>query len=163
MIKLKPLLFESKILVSRRTPEEREKRWMREIYKTLHNYIKKGTVGDLDLKNAPIKILPDNLKTVSGNLDLYKSKIEDLNNLEYVGGYLDLRYTLIKKLPDSLKRISGGLYLSESKIEDLNKLEYIGGSIFLFNTPLSNITTKKEIRSKIKIMGEIYRSLDDYY
>ena len=96
MIKLKPLLFESKILVPRRTPEDREKRWIQEIYRKIQDYIKDGCRGDLDLRNTPIKILPDNLKKVGGSLWLHNSKIEDLNNLEHVDGSLGLSKTPIK-------------------------------------------------------------------
>ena len=155
MIKLKPLLFESKILVPRRTPEDREKRWIQEIYRKIQDYIKDGCRGDLELYNTPIKILPDNLKMVGGNLKLSRSKIEDLNNLEYVGGNLNLQNTPIKKLPNNLKRIEGHLNLNDSKIEDLNNLKYINGYLDLRYTPLSRITTEKKIRSKIETKFDI--------
>ena len=155
-IKLKPLLFESKILVPRRTPEEREKRWVQEIYRKIQDYIKDGSKGNLNLNDTPIKILPDNLKKVRGFLNLKNSKIEDLNNLEYVGGNLYLRGTPIKKFPDNLKRVGGYLYLSESKIEDLNNLEYVGGNLYLYNTPLSKIMTPEKIQSKINVRGVIF-------
>jgi hypothetical protein len=156
MIKLKPLLFESKILVSRRSGKEREKRWIQEIYRKIQDYIKNGSSGTLDLIGTPIKILPDNLKRVDGNLWLENSQIEDLNNLEYVRRNLDLRYTPIKKLPDNLKRIECNLILYKSKIEDLNNLEYVGGILYLRNTPLSKTTTVAEIRSKIYVREGIY-------
>ena len=156
MIKLKPLLFESKILVPRRSVEEREKRWTQEIYRKIQDYIKDGSRGDLNLNDTPIKILPDNLKKVGGDLWLGGSKIEDLNNLEEVDGFLDLCNTPIKKLPDRLKKICGSLNLLRSKIEDLNNLKYVGIYLDLQDTPLSKNTTREEIWSKVNVKEGIY-------
>jgi hypothetical protein len=139
MIKLKSLIYESKILIPRRSGPEREKRWIQEIRRKIQDYIKKGCVGDLNLRETPVKILPDNLKKVGGNLDLYKSQIEDLNNLEHVGGMLDLRHTSIKKLPDSLKEVYKTIWLRHATIEDLNNLEYVGGGLELEYTPIKKL------------------------
>jgi hypothetical protein len=142
MIKLKSLIYETdsnKILVPRRSGPEREKRWIQEIYRKIQDYIKGGCRGALDLHDTPIKILPDNLKRVGGYLGLSLSKVEDLNNLEYVNGHLDLRHTPIKKLPDNLKRIGGSLTLGRSQIEDLNSLEYVNGTLDLKYTPIKKL------------------------
>jgi hypothetical protein len=72
---------------------------------------------------------------IRGDLDLYNTPIKSLGNLEYVGGYLDLRY---------------------SPIESLGNLKYVGGYLDLANTPLSKTITKKEIRSKINVVGNLY-------
>ena len=139
MIKLTSLIYESKILVPRRTPEERERRWIQEIYRKIQDYIKNGSEGDLNLSGTPIKILPNNLKKVVGSLDLMESKIEDLNSLEYVYKDLDVRYTPIKRLPNNLKKIEGCLWSDNSHIEDLNNLEYVGRLIDLKKTPIKKL------------------------
>ena len=68
MIKLLDIL-ENKILVPRRSPEEREKNYSIAIQKQIQQYIKDGSEGDLDLKDTPITFLPDNLQ-VGRNLYL---------------------------------------------------------------------------------------------
>jgi hypothetical protein len=155
MVKLKSLLYENKILVPRRSPEEREKTHIAEHYRIIQRYIRDGCRGSLNLAKSPIKILPDNLTHVGGSLDLYESKIEDLNNLEKVDGglnlyecnnlklleklreinrYIDLDYTSITKVPDFIVNVNGYLSLCGLKIEDLNNLEKVNGSLFLENT-----------------------------
>jgi hypothetical protein len=152
MVKLKSLLSESKILIPRRTPEEREKTHIAEHYRIIQRYIRDGCQGGLNLRKSPIKILPDNLTHVGGNLNLDRSKIEDLNNLEEVDGYLglydcenlkslgklkrvdgflNLYKSQIKILPDNLIRVGGELSLYDSKIEDLNNLEEVDGYLNL--------------------------------
>jgi hypothetical protein len=156
MIKLKPLLFESKILIPRRTPEERERGLISEYYRMIQRYIREGCRGELNLMDSPIKILPDNLTHIGKTLDLRRSKIEDLNNLERVdgsinlcecnnlkslgklrkvGGFIDLDYTQITKMPDFIVNVNGYLSLINSKIEDLNNLERVDGTLFLNYTP----------------------------
>jgi glutamine cyclotransferase len=106
--------------------------------------------------DSPIKILPDNLTHIGKTLDLRRSKIEDLNNLERVdgsinlcecnnlkslgklrkvGGFIDLDYTQITKMPDFIVNVNGYLSLINSKIEDLNNLERVDGTLFLNYTP----------------------------
>ena len=75
MIKLINLLKENnKILVPRRSPEERQKNYNIAIQKKIQQYIKDGGKGDLDLTSTPITSLPDNLK-VGGNLYLYNTQL----------------------------------------------------------------------------------------
>jgi predicted metal-dependent hydrolase len=75
MIKLIDLL-ENKILVPRRSPEERSKNFLIANQKKIQQYIKDGSKGDLDLSGTPITSLPQGLT---------------------VGGFLDLRYTPLSK------------------------------------------------------------------
>ena len=175
MIKLKSLISESKTLIPRRSGPEREKRWMQEIYKKIQDYIKNGCEELLDLSGTPIKILPDNLKKVD-SLWLQNSKIEDLNNLEYVGRNLELFSTPLKKLPNNLKKVGGNLNLYNSQIEDLNNLEYVnnsliidntsklkslgnlkvvGGDTYCFDSNILNVMSSEEIRCKVKIHGNL--------
>jgi hypothetical protein len=54
-----------------------------------------------------------------------------------------------------LKRVDGTLDLKNSKIEDLNNLKYVGGDLILRYTGFSEKTTEPEIRSKIKVCGDV--------
>jgi hypothetical protein len=135
MVKLKLLLYESKILIPRRTPEEREKTLIAEQYRMIQRYIKDGCRGDLILRNSPIKILPDNLTHTNGSVDLAFSKIEDLNNLERVDGYLSLYKCKNLKSLGKLNIVSTLLNLDYSGIETLNNLEYVYSSLWLHDTP----------------------------
>ena len=88
MIKLIDLL-ENKILVPRRSPEERSKNYIIATQKKIQQYIKDGSKGDLDLRNTPITSLPQGL-TVGGDLNLMGTKITSLPQGLTVEGYLYL-------------------------------------------------------------------------
>jgi hypothetical protein len=157
------ILGESKILTTRRSPEERSKNYQIALQKKIQQYMKDGGKGDLDLNNTPITSLPNNLK-VGGYLDLWHTPITSLpNNLEVrgylslnytpitslpnnleVGGYLDLSNTPITSLPDNLK-VGGNLHLSNTPITSLPNNLQVGGFLNLDNTPLSS-KTEAEIR-----------------
>ena len=117
MIKLINLLKENnKILVPRRSPEERQKNHSIAIQKKIQQYIKDGSVGDLDLSHTPITSLPDNLE---------------------VGGNLDLASTPITSLPDNLE-VGEDLYLGNTQLsqkyteEDIKKMvPGVKGSIYI--------------------------------
>ncbi len=135
MIKLKDILLENDggeqpldILHSRRNKMEREKNYNIAIQKQLQKYIADGSKGDLYLDRMPIKYLPDNLKTVGGNLFLRSSKIVKLPDNLTVNGNLDLKNTPIKALPDNLT---------------------VGGSLNLYNTPLSRKYTKEQLKQML--------------
>jgi hypothetical protein len=138
----------------------------------IQRYIKDGCQGNLDLRNSPIKILPDNLTHVGGNLILQSSKIEDLNNLKRVDGYLALNHcknlkslgkltyiakdiflteTPIKKIPDFIINVNGILSLIGTDIEDLNNLQRVKNSLYLDNTP--NLKSLGKLKH---VGGDIY-------
>ena len=115
MIKLIDLL-ENKILVPRRSPEERSKNYLISTQKKIQQYTKDGGKGDLDLSGTPITSLPQGLT---------------------VGGYLNLSNTSITSLPQGLK-VDDGLYLRDTPISKNNKIQQIRqmvpgvkGSIYL--------------------------------
>ena len=150
-----------KILVPRRTPEEREKNWKAATLKKIQTYIKNGSEGNLDLENTPITSLPDNL-IVGGDLYLTNSKITSLPDNLTVSGWLDLYNTPITSLPNNLK-VGGGLGLSNTKISSLPKDLKVGKNLHLRNTPLAEKYTKnyKNTGEKIRQMapgvkGNIY-------
>ena len=93
--------------------------------------------------------------TITGDLDLSDTLIESLGNLTSVGGYLYLSYTPIKSL-GNLTSVGGSLYLTSSSIESLGNLTTVGGSLFLEDTPISKKYTEEEIRSQVKVEGNLY-------
>jgi hypothetical protein len=131
MIKLIDLLenlLENKILVPRRTPEERQKNYLIATQKRIEQYIKNGGQGDLDFNKSPIKSLPDNLK-VGGDLILSECiNLQSLPNGLEVGKSLILSGTPIKSLPNDLK---------------------VNNFLNLRDTPLSQKYTEGEIQSMI--------------
>ena len=96
MIKLKSILLENNILISRRNKEERLRYYKAAIYKKVKQYIKNGCEGDLDLSYTPIDKLPDELKRVGGSLNLFNTQIKSLPNGLTVRGTLNLFNTQIK-------------------------------------------------------------------
>ena len=116
MIKLLDLLKENKILIPRRSPEERQKNYLIAIQKKIQQYIKDGGKGNLDLSNTPITSLPDNLK-VGGNLYLENPKITSLPDNLQVGGNLNLRDTPLAKkyskgqIKQMIPGVKGNIYI----------------------------------------------------
>ena len=75
MIKIVDILKENnKILVPRRSAEERQENYAIASQKKIKQYIKDGNKGDLNLADTPIKSLPDNLE-VGGALYLNDTPI----------------------------------------------------------------------------------------
>jgi len=154
MIKLLDIL-ENKILVTRRSPEERSKNYLIAIQKKIQQYIKDGSKGNLDLSNTPITSLPQGLK-VGGNLGLSSTPITTLPQGLTVGGHLDLVRTLIISLPQDLT-VGGYLYLMNTKITSLPQDLKVGGDLDLINTPISKKYTKEQIKQMVPgIKGNIY-------
>jgi hypothetical protein len=96
MIKLLDILRENKILVPRRSPEERQKNYLIATQKKIQQYIKDGGKGNLNLSNTPIQSLPPGLK-VGGDLNLENTPIQSLPPGLEVGGILYLGGTPISK------------------------------------------------------------------
>ena len=68
------ILEQEKILVPRRSKEERQKNYLIATQKKIQQYIKDGSKGELNLNSTPITSLPDNLE-VRGNLYLFNTPI----------------------------------------------------------------------------------------
>ena len=136
MIKLVDLLKEdNKILVPRRSAEERQKNYAIAIQKKIQQYIKDGSQGDLYLYDTPITSLPSGLN-VGGDLYLNRTPITSLPSDLKVGGNLNLRDTKITSLPSGLE---------------------VRGNLILYNTPLSKKYSKEEIKQMVPgIKGSIY-------
>jgi hypothetical protein len=155
MIKLIDLLenlLENKILVPRRTPEERQKNYLIATQKRIEQYIKNGGQGDLDFNKSPIKSLPDNLK-VGGDLILYFCKDFQLlpNGLE-VNGTLRLKDTPIKSLPNDLK-VGESLFLLGTYITSLPDSFKINGTL-----SLEYSSTLKSLPDNLKVGGDLILS-----
>ena len=136
MIKLLDLLKENnKILIPRRSPEERQKNYSIAIQKKIQQYIKDGSKGDLDLSNTPITSLPSGLN---------------------VGGGLDLNGTSLTSLPSGLQ-VGGDLILNNTKITSLPSDLKVGGGLYLGSTPLSKKYNREEIKQIVPgVEGNIY-------
>jgi hypothetical protein len=93
--------------------------------------------GSLDLRRTPIKSL-ENLQSVGGYLDLRDTPIESLGNLKSVGGNLDLRRTPIKSL-ENLQSVGGDLYLRGTPIKSLGNLQSVDGYLDLYRTPIESL------------------------
>ena len=161
------------ILIPRRI-EGRSERWKIITQRRIQEYIKNGSVGDLNLKDATIEKLPDNLIEVNGYLYLNDSKIQDLGNLKAVKHSLWLQNTPIESL-GNLESVGYNLFLSESKIQSLGNLKSVGGvlrlkhteiisfenleyvrNLDLRNTPLSKLYTEEQIRKMVEVEGGVY-------
>ena len=176
MIKLLDILRENKILVPRRSPEERQKNYQIALQKKIQQYIKDGGKGSLDLSYTPIQSLPPGLE-VGGILDLRNTPIQSLpsglevggslylyncKNLKSlpddlkVGGKLLLSNTPIQSLPDDLE-VGGGLYLVNTSIQSLPPGLKVGGDLYLRGTPISIKYTEEEVRKMVPgVKGDIY-------
>jgi hypothetical protein len=148
MIKLINLIREdNKILVPRRSREEREKNYILATQKKIQQYIKGGSEGNLDLSNTPITSLPQDLK-VGGSLFLYRTPITSLPQGLVVGRNLMLSYTPITSLPQDLK-VGGTLGLIDTPITSLPQDLKVGGDLYLHNTPISKKYSKEEIEKMV--------------
>ena len=157
MIKLIDIL-ENKILVPRRSKEERSKNLKIATQKKIQQYIKGGSKGNFELKGTPLTSLPDNLTKVGGYLDLENSKITTLPDNLQVGGDLFLRKSKITSLPNNLK-VGGDLWLGDTPLSD-----EITSSKWWYLNPYSDFTekySKKQIKKMIEnkggeVKGRIY-------
>jgi hypothetical protein len=155
MIKLLDILRENKILVPRRSPEERQKNYLIATQKKIQQYIKDGGKGDLDLGNTPIQSLPPDFK-VGGSLILSNTSIQSLPPGLEVEGALYLTNTSIQSLSPGLK-VGGNLYLGNTPIQSLPSDLKVGGNLELENTPISKKYTEEEIRKMVPgVRGNIF-------
>jgi hypothetical protein len=155
MIKLINILKENKILIPRRSPEEREKNFLSSTQKIIQQYIKNGSKGDLDLNSTPITSLPDNLTTVGRDLILYYTKITSLPDNLTVGRDLNLFELPIKSLPSGLK-VKGELDLRETLMDTLPP-DLLAKKIIIGSSPLSK-KSNDEIKKMAPGVKEIIRS-----
>ena len=149
MIKLIDIL-ENKILVPRRSKEERSKNFKIATQKQIQQYIKDGGKGDLDLYDTPITSLPDNLTKVGGFLNLYDTPLTSLPDNLQVGRYLNLYNTPITSLPDNLQ-VGGDLILNNSQITSLPDNLQVGGDLELFNTQITSLPDNLQVERNLNL------------
>ena len=152
-------LTEEKILIPRRTPEERRKNFIKATQQKIQQYIKNGSRGDLDLSNTPITKLPDNL-TVGGSLYLSNTPITSLPDNLTVGGSLWLQNTKITSLPDNLK-VGGWLILYNTSITKLPDNLTVDGSLYLYNTPITSLPDNLTVNGSLNLENTPITSLPD--
>ena len=119
--------------------------------------------GNLDLRKSTIKSL-GNLESVGGELDLrYCEELSDLGNLKYVGEGLDLTETPIKSL-GVLKSVGGYLDLSHTQITSLGDLEEVDGDLYLNNTSIESFGKLKSVEGYLYLRNTpISRMMSKYY
>ena len=93
--------------------------------------------------------------SVGGNLDLRRTPIKSLENLQSVGGDLYLRGTPIKSL-GNLQSVGGYLELYRTPIESLGNLLSVGGVLDLEGTRLSKMYNEKQIHKMVNVEDYIY-------
>jgi len=90
-----------------------------------------GVTGNIDLYGTKIVTL-GNLEYVKGKLDLTNAQnLNDLGRLSYVGGDLRLTYASIKVLGPYLEKVDRTLELFESEVESLGNLKYVDNDLDL--------------------------------
>jgi hypothetical protein len=72
-----------------------------------------------------------------------------------VGGDLDLRKTQIKSL-GNLESVGEDFYLQLTSIESLGNLKSVGGNLDLRGTPLSKMYTREQIRQMVDVGDVIF-------
>jgi len=107
-------------------------------------------VGNVDLGDREDITNLGNLVGVEGYLWLFKSSIESLGDLEFVGGDLQLWSCQNIKTLGKLKKVEGELDLRFSTIESLGELEYVGGDFGLYKC--QNIKTLGKLK---KVEGDL--------
>ena len=93
--------------------------------------------------------------SIGGNLDLYKTPIKSLGNLQSVEGSLYLKNNPIESL-GNLTSVGGDLELEHTPIESLGNLTSVEGYLNLISTPLSEKYTEEEIRQTVNVGGSVH-------
>jgi hypothetical protein len=154
MIKLLDIL-ENKILVPRRSSEEREKKYAIIVKKQIQQYIENGSQGDLDLSGGIITSLPDNLITVGGTLNLRQTNIQSLNNLQSVGGSLFLDSCLNFKSFGNLISIGKNLSVHSVPLKSFDNIKYIGGKVTNYAGSIAPLGPEFESLGNLEYVGEL--------
>ena len=109
-----------------RDKKERDKKYQFKLYQIIEDYIKNGSVGDLDLSEWSIKTL-GKLERVGGDLFLGGgTSLISLGNLQKVYGSLYLNGCTSLTTLGKLEKVEGGLYLNGcTSLTSLGKLERV--------------------------------------
>jgi len=107
--------------------------------------------GDLDLRHAPIKSLPDNL-IVRGTLDLSGSSIFELPNNIIVGGDCRLASTFTQKIPSGMI-VGGSLDLKYSRVDEIPDNFTVNGSLDLRGTRVTRLPDNLIVYGSLDLRG----------
>jgi hypothetical protein len=163
MIKLKQLLKEEdRVLITRRSPEERQKNYQITIQRKIQQ-IKNGAKGDLILTNEiPVTIdsLPDNFH-VQGNLKLVSIQIKSLPDNLKVDGKLEIsECDYLKALPTNLI-VGGDLDLIDLKIQALPANLSVGGDIWISDVNFKSLPNSLIINNSLSLIRVPIQILPD--
>ena len=136
----------------------------------LNNYKKKGfdgirLVGDVNFYSVfymDFDRIFEHIVEIDGFLDLEKSSVESLGNLESVNGYLDLDYCEKLVSLGNLKYVDGSLSLKNTNITTLDNLEYVGHFLELGSTKIKDLNKLKYVGGYVNLWGvRRFESLGD--
>jgi hypothetical protein len=135
--------------------KERKEKQALKVYNIIEDYIKKGSVGNLDLSELPIKTL-GKLKRVGGALNLSScTYLKNLGNLKTVKKWLDLSNCTSLTSLDNLERVEFLLSLKNCpSLTSLGNLEKVGSTFILDNCPsLISLGNLQEVEVNLSISG----------
>ncbi len=123
-----------------RDKKERDEKYQFKAYQIIEDYIKKGSVGDLDLSGTPIKTL-GKLEKVGGSLYLRNcTSLTSLGKLEKVGGNLYLHDCISLTSLENLQSVTGNLNLHDcASLTSLGNLQTVGGYLNLYGTQVKTL------------------------
>ncbi len=138
-----------------RDKKERDKKYQFKAYQIIEDYIKNGSVGDLDLSGTPIKTL-GKLEKVGGSLYLRNcTSLIDLGKLESVGKGLDLENCTSLTSLGKLETVGGYLNLGNcTSLTSLENLQTVGSDLNLGNcTSLTSLGNLQTVGGYLSLFG----------
>lgn len=126
------------------------------VHPEIREYISKGSVGNLSLRDDETLTTLGPLKKVNRGLELNRCKnLKSLGNLLQVGQWLDLNGCENLTSLGKLEYVGDFLDLSNTKITSLGNLKQVGGNLYLIDTPIAKMYSKEEIREMVEVEGGI--------
>ena len=108
--------------------------------------------------HAPITDL-GKLKTVNSSLDIYSDSLRSLQNLEEVNRNLFLDRCFYLQDLGNLQTVGGDFSIQNTKIKSLKNLKYIGGNLEAENTLLEDLGNLKKVNGRLKLQNSKVTSL----
>jgi len=118
--------------------------------------------GSLALRSTPITELPEGLKEVYGNLDIYNTNITKLNDNLVVYSSFVLGYTQIEELPKGLI-IGGELNLGNTNLRDYSNLHKVCSELVVSKEKYDEIKDSLAKHSKELIWGDVFITFEPNY
>ncbi len=77
-------------------------------------------IGDVDLTNSKMELLPQTLETISGSLQAYNSSLRHLpESLQVIGGDCEIRRSCVVNFPESFVCVGGSLKCSNITAQNI--------------------------------------------